>query len=174
MAAGFNNFGCDCLTMSNFIIFFIYPHTILAFLVNVISARIHAVEGRLAEMWQELTVWWECCPLFFFWLFLCYIYSNDSLDFISSFCFLYGCILYFLVTFLCHYYGSPEGREKNVFLGEKNSCMHFFEDFFMNFFLTSFTDEKNLLEDHLKKNWLKNKNKNKYIFNCQNSPFLSD
>lgn len=174
MAAGFNNFGCDCLTMSNFIIFFIYPHTILAFLVNVISARIHAVEGRLAEMWQELTVWWECCPLFFFWLFLCYIYSNDSLDFISSFCFLYGCILYFFGYISLSLLWKPRGARKKCFFRGKKFLHAFFWRFFYEFFLTSFTDEKNLLEDHLKKNWLKNKNKNKYIFNCQNSPFLSD
>lgn len=85
-------------------------------------------------------------------------------------------VVYFI--FWLHFFvitmEAQRGEKKMFFLGEKNSCMHFFEDFFMNFFLTSFTDEKNLLEDHLKKNWLKNKNKNKYIFNCQNSPFLSD
>lgn len=50
---------------------------------------------------------------------------------------------------------AQRGEKKMFFLGEKNSCMHFFEDFFMNFFLTSFTDEKNLLEDHLKKKLIK-------------------
>lgn len=50
---------------------------------------------------------------------------------------------------------AQRGEKKMFFLGEKNSSMHFFEDFFMNFFLTSFTDEKNLLEDHLKKKLIK-------------------